>query len=378
MPVTAEQLALAADPGTDAPTLAALAHAEPELWPTIAAHPNADPELVEWIRQNRLPDSTASAGTGSGASQAQTEPGAPATGSAAIELHSLAAGPTSDVTGSPTPETSSLARTPALSSPSWLDRMSRRTKLTTGAGVLAAIVAIVLVATLVVAPHERASRAVEQARSAAVTDFSNAVAACKTVNAGLSAAQEKAKSAAATDPGTLKDPTLIAKLNAAVTAAQAATPCTVPTQGGDTATIQHQADDLKTAISPVHSAENALNDAVAAVIGSVQAKKDEAAAAAKAATDAAAAAAAAAQQAKDALAAAARTWHFKSNDGFTFDVALQIGAPVTDDSFTYAPAGASTCSNAGLPGQVQCETAKLAAICTDFDASRMIAIPVTA
>ncbi|MEO6533319.1 MAG: hypothetical protein ABIO06_07065 [Pseudolysinimonas sp.] len=54
MAPTPEQTLLAADPATDAQTLADLAHAEPELWPTIAAHPNAHPDLIEWMHEHGL------------------------------------------------------------------------------------------------------------------------------------------------------------------------------------------------------------------------------------------------------------------------------------------------------------------------------------
>ena len=58
MTATAEQIALAAEPSTDAQTLANLAQAEPELWPAIAAHPNAYPGLIDWMHENGLPDAS--------------------------------------------------------------------------------------------------------------------------------------------------------------------------------------------------------------------------------------------------------------------------------------------------------------------------------
>jgi hypothetical protein len=61
MAASAEQIALAADPSTDAQTLADLAHAESELWPAIAAHPNAYPGLIDWMHENGLTDAAVTA-----------------------------------------------------------------------------------------------------------------------------------------------------------------------------------------------------------------------------------------------------------------------------------------------------------------------------
>lgn len=346
MAATAEQTALAADPGTDARTLAELAHAEPELWPLIAVHPNVEPALVEWIRQHEPPHTP------------------PVTSNPPSTRPAAASGPTP-------------ARTPT----SLLERMSRRAKILTGVG----IVAVALIAALVVAPQLRAgkaaaasAKAADQARATAVSAFDTASLGCASANKAMTAAQKDAQAAAATDPATMDDPKLLDRLVAGMKDAQAVTACTAPTQASDTGSIQAQADDLGKAASAVQSAANILADQVASVAGSVQNKKNAAAQAAQAASDAATAAALAEQQAKDAAATAARTWHFTSNDGYTFDVTLQAGAPVTDDSFTYAPAGSSGCNINPLPGQTKCETVKLAGVCTDFDPSTMIAVPVTA
>ena len=58
MPATDDQIELAAEPSTDAQTLANLAQAEPELWPAIAAHPNAYPGLIHWMHENGLPEAS--------------------------------------------------------------------------------------------------------------------------------------------------------------------------------------------------------------------------------------------------------------------------------------------------------------------------------
>lgn len=385
MPATAEQSALAADPGTGAQTLANLAYVAPELWPAIAAHPNAYPALIDWMLQYGPAEEATAIGAPAATSapeeqpigdavDAPTEPGAIANDPAAAGFDRPAAGSGTSVPGIPADEVGVSG--PSALAPRarpLLTRMSRRTRVISGAAAVAAIVAVALIVTLVVAPRQSASRAAgasaaaaQQAHDTAVSGFNSAVAACTAANAALSNAQNQATSTATTDPGTLKDPTLLDKLSAAAAAASGVTACVAPTMGSDTDTIQQQAGDTSTAVSTVQKAADSLGAAASAVTSSAQAKKDDAAAEA-------AAAAAATKQAEAAAAAAARTWHFTSNDGFSFDLSLQIGSSVTDDTFTYVPSGQDSC---GVT--VQCGTAKLADICSDFGPSTMVAIPITA
>jgi hypothetical protein len=75
MAATPSQTLLAADPSTDAQTLADLAHAEPELWPAIAAHPNAYPGLIDWMHENGLPEESLDVGSATNSSSAATNTG---------------------------------------------------------------------------------------------------------------------------------------------------------------------------------------------------------------------------------------------------------------------------------------------------------------
>jgi hypothetical protein len=83
MAATPKQTSLAADPSTDAQTLADLAHAEPELWPTIAAHPNAYAGLIDWMHENGLSETSVDAGPETDSAQSAPNPWPPAAGAAA-------------------------------------------------------------------------------------------------------------------------------------------------------------------------------------------------------------------------------------------------------------------------------------------------------
>lgn len=367
MPATADESARAADPRTDAQTLADLAYADRDLWPVIAVHPNAYPGLIDWMHQHGLP---AAAVAPDGAQVAAADAPAAAAadrGTGDEQAGTMLAGPGSDGfaggAAAPVPHPAPRAR------------LSRRAQVLSGAGAIALVLAAALVVALVVAPRHQAAppvaataAATQQAHDVAVSGFTNAVTACHAVDAALAKVRDQATAAAATDPGTLKDPGVLDQLRAAVSAAGEVAPCVAPTMAADTQTIQQQAGDTLTAVRTVQGSVDSLGAAVAAVASSAQAKQDDAAAAA-----------AATQAAQAAAAAAARTWHYRSNDGYTFDLNLQVGSTVTDDTFTYVPSGHDSCSSFAAGGdQVACETAKLADICSDFDPSTMTAVPVTA
>jgi hypothetical protein len=78
MAATPEQTSLAADPSTDAQTLADLAHAEPDLWPAIAAHPNAYPGLIDWMHENARPEAPVDADSATDSVSAVPNPWQPA------------------------------------------------------------------------------------------------------------------------------------------------------------------------------------------------------------------------------------------------------------------------------------------------------------
>ena len=368
--------ALAADPETDPDTLAVLSK-DLMLAATVAENPSTPSAVRERIYQDfphllpKVELEPTSDGLEDAFANFRQRSAATARINQAGRVGSASSGGVVEVLDVSGPNAFASRPRPLLA------RMSRRARVISGAAAVAAIVAVALIATLVVAPRQSASKAAaasaaaaqqaQQAHDTAVSHFNNAVGACTSANAALSNAQNRATSTATTDPSTLKDPTLLDKLSAAVAAASGVTACTAPTMGSDTDTIQQQAGDTSTAVGTVQSAVDSLGAAVAAVMSSAQAKNDDAAAAT--------------QQAEAAAAVAWHTWHFTSNDGYTFDLSLQIGSSVTDDTFTYVPSGHDSCNKiAALPGgdQVQCETAKLADICSDFDASTMIAIPITA
>jgi len=177
-------------------------------------------------------------------------------------------------------------RTPWFKTPKGM-----RTLIGSAAGVVVVIVAIVLVVTLVVTPNQRAAQAAASASAAsasasaqaaqdyqdAVTAFNNAAGACTSANGRLATAIKTAQSTAKTDPSTLQDPTLIDKLNQAITNAQTVTACAAPTMASDIATIEEQTTQLGTDTQTVTTAASTLAAAGQAVPASVQAKQQAAA-----------------------------------------------------------------------------------------------------
>jgi len=111
----------------------------------------------------------------------------------------------------------------------------------------------------------------------AVTAFNSASDACTSANQQLAAAITQAQNDAKTDPSTMQDPTLIDKLNQAITTAQAAKTCAAPTMASDTATIQQQTTQMGTDTQAVTAAASTLTSAGQAVPASVAAKQQAAA-----------------------------------------------------------------------------------------------------
>jgi len=154
-----------------------------------------------------------------------------------------------------------------------------------GSGLAAAIVVIVLVVTLVVAPNQRAATQAqaEQEHQDAATAFDQASQACTGANQKLASAIYSAQQAVKTDPATLQDPSLIDKLNQAITTAQTVASCTVPTMADDTAAIQQQTTQMNANAQTVASAASSLTLNIWAVTTSVEAKENADYAAKKAA-----------------------------------------------------------------------------------------------
>ena len=187
--------------------------------------------------------------------------------------------------------------------PWYSTRKGTKALIGAASGVVVVIVAVVLVIALVIAPNQRAAQAAASASAAsasasaqaaqdyqaAVTAFNSAASACTSANGQLATAIKTAQTTAKTDPSTLQDPTLIDKLNQAITTAQAIKACAPPTMASDTATIQQQTTQLGTDTQAVTTAASTLAAASQAVPASVQAKQ-------QAAAQAQAQAAAAAQQ----------------------------------------------------------------------------------
>jgi len=162
-----------------------------------------------------------------------------------------------------------------------------RTLIGSAVGIVVVIVAIVLLVTLVVQPNQRATQAAAASASAsaqaaqdyqdAVTAFNTAADACKSADQQLASAIRVAQSIATTDPSTMQDPTLIDKLNQAITTAQAVKTCAAPTMASDTATIQQQTTQMGTDNQAVTAAAATLTSAGQAVPASVAAKQQAAA-----------------------------------------------------------------------------------------------------
>jgi len=297
----------AADPSTSAADLAQIAQAQPRLWPDIAAHPNAYPDLLAWLDANgdeatktAVADpvpAVAQPGTGTVATnlpQGQPESQAPVSVGEPVARTSAASSSVPAVA----PPTAAF-RAPKTTSTPW--PKGRRILFGSLGGVVAVAVVTILVVTLVILPNHRAAQAAAAAASAsaaaqaqaeqehqdAVTAFNSASSACTSANTSLSSAITSAQQTAKTDPGTMQDPTLIDKLNQAITTAQTVKHCTAPTMADDTATIQQQTTQLGTETKTVTSATSTLSTVAQAVPASVKAKSDAAAqAAAQAATEA--------------------------------------------------------------------------------------------
>ena len=232
--------------------------------------------------------------------------------------------------------------------------------------IIASLVVLGIVGTVIAVSANSAARmaqdAAEQVAEQAVSDFKNAATECKLANSALNTAVADAATTANIDPSSLADSTLIVTLRAISTRSSAAHACTAPTMAADTDAIDAQTAAMQSEINDVRTAAKSLVGAANAVTASVDEKK-------AVATNAAAAA----DQAAAAAAQASRTWRYTSDDGHTFTLVLSAGSPETDDSWLHNPKGSSSC---GVT--TTCDTLTLRDVCTDFDPSTMIAVPVTA
>lgn len=325
----------AADPATPQATLGELAYAHEDLRPIIASNPSAYDGLLEWLAA--LGDPLVDAALAKRAAHTITQISIPAavTPLSTVVIHGAKF--------------------------SWPAFLTKRFVI-----VLASLVVLAIIATVIGVSVHNASVDAQLEADQAVTDFKQAVNWCAIANTGLSGAIADAATAINTDPSTLADPGVIDQVRTATPKDSAYPVCVAPAMAADTETIRAQTSTLKTSIGDVNTEAAKLKTVVDAVTASAQKKKDDAAAAAAAADATAAAAALAAAHEQS-------TWHYTSDDGHSFDVFLSAGSPETDDSWRYPPVGSDTC---GLT--TTCVTAKLVDVCSDFDASTMIAIPVTA
>jgi len=250
---------------------------------------------------------------------------------------------------------SDLSNPPAVTPPRtpWFKTpKGMKTLIGSAAGIVVVVVAIVLVVTLVVTPNQRAAQAAASASAQAAQDYQDAVTAfnsaadaCTSANQQLSAAITSAQSTAKTDPSTMQDPTLIDKLNQAITTAQAVKTCAAPTMASDTATIQQQTTQLGTDTQAVTTAASTLTAAGQAVPASVLAKKDAETSAAEAA------AAAIGKGSADVRTDDGYTYHVEWS-GFSVDSAIDssLGAPGTVQMSTTLVPGTVTLTNT-TPGK---------------------------
>ena len=284
---TPEHVARVQDPTTSASELSSLAAADPALWPAIADHPNVYPDLVAWMRENGLVESS------------ETPISTPTT---------------------PLP----IAMPIILTVIAWVKKRSRML-IWVCAGLVMAIVAVVLVMTLVVAPQQRAADAAAEAAAVAAASLEEAIARfdssatrCERMNAGLKSAITSAEKQAAVDPGTLADPLVITSLRDAIDVAAETTPCEVPSIAIDLADIDEQLEQVGADADRVEDATQSLGDAASKVQRSATEKEQ-----------AAAAAAAEAQRVEQAAQVAARTWTMQDPQGYSFTGTLAIGSITT-------------------------------------------------
>jgi len=279
------------DPSTSDADLAQIAQAQPSLWPQIAAHPNAYADLLTWLDANgdeatkkavaarqQAPVEPVSADVqpatevvADNAPQAQPEPQASASAGESVSPAPIVVPPS---VGFTVPQTAS---TPWPKTPK-----GRKILFGSLGGLVAVAVVITLIVTLIVVPNQRTADAAaaaqaqaEQEHQDAVTAFTTASDACNSANTALSSAITSAQQTVKTDPATMQDPTLIDKLNQAITTAQTVTPCTAPTMADDTATITQQTAQLVSEAQTVQAASSTLETAASAVMDSVQARKAE-------------------------------------------------------------------------------------------------------
>ena len=374
----AQAAAALADPTTTSRDLMSIAQAYPSLWGDVAGHPNAYPDLLSWLasvgndtvretiaargpspeipsppppppteeepleeslanteveEESTVPESDNSAedsvpsslGTKNSAdSDAMTSdtegsidfhaPDTPENSSPITPVNTVPENPTRAVESSP-------------AKPSWISTSKgKKILIGSGAGLLAVILAVVLIVNLVVIPHQRAEEAaaaeqarLEQEHQAAVDAFTEAVDGCTQANKSLTDSIAHAQQTATTDPSTLDDPSLIDSLNQAIATAQSVKTCVPPTMADDTATIQQQTTQLTTDTATVTTSVSTLTTADQSVATSVQTKKD-ADAAAKAAEEAAAAAAAEEAQKASHTATIVTT----DSAGYTIEYTLEI------------------------------------------------------
>jgi len=133
------------------------------------------------------------------------------------------------------------------------------------ATLLVLLVVAALVVTLVIVPRNQQAKA---DRDAAVAAFNSASQACTSTAQQMSDAISAAQAEAAVDPTTLLDPSLIDKLNQAISAAQSTAPCAAPTMASSTAEINQQTDALQQSTAAVTGAVSLVEDATTAASNS--------------------------------------------------------------------------------------------------------------
>ena len=328
----AQAAAALADPTISSRELMSIAQAYPSLWADVAGHPNAYPDLLSWLQTvgddtvreaiaarepspeipsppppppaDEQPADESPKDTGTEASDteadAQSTPlesdnpialEASTPVEESIDFQTPDSPQDSPTTLEDTVPSASETQTPPVEAsprkPSWISTpKGKKILIGSGSGLLAVILAVVLIVNLVVIPHQRAEEAaaaeqarLEQEHQAAVDAFTKAVDSCTQANKSLTDSITHAQQTATTDPSTLDDPSLIDALNQAITTAQSVKTCVPPTMADDTATIQEQTTQVTTDTATVTTSISTLTTADQSVTTSVQTKKDKEAAA---------------------------------------------------------------------------------------------------
>jgi len=285
----AQAAAALADPATSPLDLMDIAQAYPVLWVDVAKHPNAYPDLLSWLQSVGNSTVREAIAAREQSPQFPTPP-----------VSTEDEQPVQSDTNADSPITSTDADVPSIpdnptpvdetspkKKPSWVSTpKGKKILIGSGSGLLAVILAIILIVNLVVIPHQRAEEAevaeqarLEQEHQTAVDVFTKAADACTQANKTLATSISHAQQTATLDPSTLLDPALIDALNQAISTAQAVKNCVPPTMADDTATIRKQAADMAADTSTVTTANSALTNADQSASKSYQTKANQEAAA---------------------------------------------------------------------------------------------------